>query len=541
VDKEAEARRMEEALCRTRRELDDLSERVEGLSAQDEAILDLQVMYLEDESFKAKVLSRIQEGYAAEYALKMGIMDTVDYFRKMDNSYLQERAVEIEDMGREVLANLLGLKRSMSREFTRDTILIASDLSPTDLIGLRQERLKGIALSRGGQTSHTSILARSFEIPMVIGVRDVLDSVNEGDYLIVDGNSGLLFSRPIREIIDEYARMKEEKNREGEALGELRNLPATTRDGHEVKLGANISLLSDLMLVDKYGADHIGLYRTEFPFLARKDFPSEEAQTDLYRRMLQGTGDRSTTIRTLDVGGDKFLSYLDYPRENNPYLGWRSIRVSLEMEGPFRTQIRAILRASESGRVKILFPMITSVEEILRIRDILEQEKRFLKRRDIPFDPEVPLGIMVEVPGTVRVLDRFLRYVDFVSIGTNDLIQYTLAVDRSNQKVSDIYNPLHPAVISLVHDVVLACRMHDKEVSICGEATAQPRCAYLFLGMGVSRMSMNPGSVPIIKRMLRNASLSDAKTALDQALEMETAGEISRFLDELLPSADPLP
>jgi len=539
-DAEAEAVRMEEALRRTRREFDALRERVEGLSAQDEAILDAQIMYLEDASFKDKVLARIREGYAAEYALKMVIMDTVDYFQKMDNRYLQERATEMEDMGREVLGNLLGLERSTSRTFSRDTILIASDLSPTDLIGLRQERLKGIALSGGGQTSHTTILARSFEIPMVIGVRDVLDSVTEGDYLIVDGNSGLLFSRPIPEIIDEYARIKKEKTREVEALGELRDLPATTRDGNEVKLGANISLLSDLMLVDRYGADHIGLYRTEFPFLARKDFPSEEAQTDLYRRMLQGTGDRSTTIRTLDVGGDKFLSYLDYPRENNPYLGWRSIRVSLEMEGPFRTQIRAVLRASDSGRVKILFPMITSVEEIRRIRDILEEEKRFLERREIPFDPSVPVGIMAEVPGTVRILERFLRYVDFVSIGTNDLIQYTLAVDRSNQKVSDLYNPLHPAVIALVHDAVATCRKHGKEVSICGEASAQPRCAYLFMGMGVDRMSMNPGSVPVIKQMIRNASLAEAEAALTRVREMETTEEITRFLDKILPSPKPL-
>jgi len=532
---EAEAARLDRALQSTRRAFDELRQRVEGLSAQDEAILDAQIMYLEDASFKDKVVARIRQGYAAEYALKRVVMETVDYFRGMNSHYLQERAVELEDMGREVLANLLGLERSTARTFDRDTILIASDLSPTDLIGLRQERLKGIALSRGGKTSHTSILARSFEIPMIIGVREVLENVNEGDYLIVDGNSGVLFSRPIQEIVDEYARLKEEQTREVEALGELRDLPAATLDGHEVKLGANIGLLSDLVLVDKYGADHIGLYRTEFPFLARKDFPSEDVQADLYRRILQGTGDRSTTIRTLDVGGDKFLSYLDYPRENNPYLGWRSIRVSLEMEGPFRTQIRAILRASDSGRVKILFPMITSVDEIRRIREILEEEKRELKRRGLPFDPAVPLGMMVEVPGTVRILDRFLRYVDFASIGTNDLIQYTLAVDRSNQKVSDLYSPLHPSVVALVHDAVAACRKQNKEASICGEATAQPRCAYLFLGMGVDRMSMNPGSVPVIKQMIRGVRLDRARQDLERVLEMETTEEVTRFLDETLP------
>jgi phosphotransferase system, enzyme I, PtsP len=539
-DAAAEIVRLEEALLRARKGLESLDTRVQGLSVQDVAILDAQIMYLEDASFQEKILARIREGYTAESALKLAVTDYVEYFRKMDNRYLQERAAEMEDMGRDVLGNLLGLERSMSTTFTRDTILIASDLSPRDLIVLRQDRLKGIALSGGGKTSHTSILARSFEIPMVIGVREVLDNVEEGDYLIVDGTSGILFSRPIREIVDEYERMKEEKHREIEELAGLRELPAQTRDGHTVKLGANIGLLSDLLLVDKYGADHIGLYRTEFPFLMRKEFPSEDEQADLYARMIEGTGHRSTTIRTLDVGGDKFLSYLDYPRENNPYLGWRSIRVSLEMDGPFRTQVRAVLRASAHGKVQILFPMITTVEEIRKILDILEEEKRFLKRAGVPFDPAVPVGIMVEVPGTVRILDRFLRYVDFVSIGTNDLIQYTLAVDRNNQKVSGLYNPLHPAVISLVHDVVSICRRLGKSVSICGEATAQPRCAYLYLGMGMDRMSMNPSSVPVIKQMLRNTSLVEARQALARVLEMETAAEVARFLDSALPAWDGL-
>ena len=536
ADPQEETVRLARALERTRKDFDALRSRVEGLSPQDEAILDAQIMYLEDVSFKDKVLVHISEGYSAEYSLKRVVMDTVDSFRSMNNHYLQERAVELEDLFREVLGNLLGLERSNSKVFSRDTILIASDLSPTELIGLNQERLKGIALARGGKTSHTSILARSFEIPMVIGLRDVLETVHEGDFLILDATSGLLFSRPIQEIADEYARLKEEKNREAEMLGELRDLPATTLDGQEVKLGANIGLLSDLAMVDKYGADHIGLYRTEFPFLARKDFPSEDVQTGLYGRILQGSRAQSTAIRTLDVGGDKFLSYLDYPRENNPYLGWRSIRVSLEMDGPFRTQIRAILRSSEHGRVKMLFPMITSVEEILRVREILEEEKRSLEEESVQFDPQIPIGIMVEVPGTVRILDRFLPYVDFVSIGTNDLIQYTLAVDRNNQKVADLYSPLHPSVIALVYDAVTTCRKQGKEVSICGESTTQARCAYLFLGMGVDSMSMNPGSVPLIKRMIRGARAGEARQALLHVLEMETTGEVTRFMEKALPT-----
>ncbi len=538
ADPEAEKSRLEGALRHTRERISTLGKQTEGLSHQDEAILEAQIMYLEDESFQEKILERIREGYAAEYALKRVVTEYVDSFQKMDNRYLRERGSELEDLGREILRTLLGLEGLSNKGFSRDTILIASDLSPIDLIGLRQEGLKGIVLSGGGKTSHTSILARSFEIPMVIGIRDVLDSVNEGDFLIVDGNSGLIFSRPMMEIIVEYARMKEEKNRQFEELGELRDLPAETRDGHTVKLGANIGLLSDMAQVEKYGADHIGLYRSEFPFLARKDFPSEDVQAELYGKIIQGNGSRCTTIRTLDVGGDKFLSYLDYPRENNPYLGWRSIRVSLEMDAPFRTQIRAILRASPLGKVKILFPMITSVTEVRKIITILEEEKNTLERKGVPFARDIPLGIMVEVPGTVRILDRFLRYVDFISIGTNDLIQYTLAVDRSNQKVSGLYNPLHPAVIALVNDAASICREKNKSVSICGEASALPQCAYLFLGMEVDRMSMNPGSVPRIKQMLRNVNLADAKAALARVLEMETAEEVKAFLDGIIPAAD---
>ncbi len=296
-----------------------------------------------------------------------------------------------------------------------------------------------------------------------------------------------------------------------------------------------VGLFSDLDLTEKYGADHIGLYRTEFPFLARTEFPSEEEQLDLYKKMVRGAGQGSVTIRTLDVGGDKFLSYLDYPKENNPSLGWRSIRVSLEIDDVFRTQVRAVLKASAFGKVKILFPMITSVEEVKRISSILEEEERLLDHQGILFDRGMPKGIMVEVPGTVRILDRLLRYVDFVSIGTNDLIQYTLAVDRSNQKVAALYNPLHPAVISTVFEAVSICKKMNKEVSICGEATSLPPCAYLFLGMEVDRLSMTSGSIPTIKQMIRSVNLADAKESLKNVLRMETAGEVRKSLQGVMP------
>ena len=536
-DVSSEISRLEAAFTRSQEEIIALTKHVKDMSGQDEAILDAQVMCLQDRSFKNKIIAHIKAGSCAEYALKRAVLKYVEFFSNMEDSYLRERGSDIEDIGKRVLRKLLGYEGRETRQFERETVVIASDISPIDLIGLRQDNLKGIVLSRGGQTSHAVILAKSFEIPMVIGVRDMLDTVKENDFLIVDGTSGLVFSKPLQVIIDEYARLKAEKANNFQRLDVLRVLRAKTKDGYEIKLGANIGLLSDLELVKKYGGDHIGLYRTEFPFLARKEFPSENEQFLLYKKIIEGAEGRQVTIRTLDVGGDKFLSYLDYPKEQNPYLGWRSIRVSLELDDIFRTQIRAILKASAFGHIKILFPMITSVSEVKRIISFLDEEKNFLERRGTPFDTTINIGIMVEVPGTVKILDRLLHYIDFVSIGTNDLIQYTLAVDRNNQKVASLYDPLHPAVISTILDVVSICKKNNKEVSICGEAASNPCCAYLFTAIETDKLSMNPASIPVIKDLIRKIRLADTKKALNRVLLMEDSMEIAGYLDKILPLA----
>ncbi len=506
---------------------------MKDLSGQDEAILDVHLMSLKDRAFKDKITAQITQGYCAEYALKKVVLDYMDLFSRMDDPYLRERSSDIKDIGKRILRNLLGHEGQPTRKFTKETVLIASDISPVDLVGLRQKNLKGIVLSRGGKTSHAVILARSFEIPMVINVKDIVENVNENDFLILDGTSGLVFSKPPQTIIEEYARLRAEKSNQVQRLDALRELAAETKDDYKIRLGANIGLLSDLELVKKYGADHIGLYRTEFPFLARKEFPSEEEQFLLYKKIVQGASGLPVTIRTLDVGGDKFLSYLDYPREQNPYLGWRSIRVSLELDDIFRNQIRAILKTSAFGQIKILFPMITSVSEVRRIIAILDEEKVLLEQEEIPFDKGIKIGIMIEVPAAVRILDRLLRHVDFVSVGTNDLIQYTLAVDRNNEKVAALYNPLHPAVISTIVDIVSVCKEKSKDVSICGEAASNPWCAYLFLAMETDQLSMNPASIPIIKDLIRRVKLTDAKEALNKVLKMEDAGEIAACLEKL--------
>jgi len=534
-DVEHELSRFENALKRSEshilRILKDLQSQ---LSPEDEAIFQTYLMYLRDGGLNDNVTALIRQKYAAEYALKEVILNYLRMFSRMEDSYLQERGSDIENVGKRLLRTLLGLDDEEPRNFPKKTIIIASGLSPADLFSLRQENLKGIILSKGGEASHVAIIARSFGIPMVIIARNMLQDVQEDDYLIIDGTSGIIFHNPSEVIVGEYKRLEYEKARKDEHLETLKDLKAKTLDGFEVRLGANIGLLSDLEFVEKYGADHIGLYRTEFPFLVRERFPSEREQVDLYRRVLDGAKGREVTIRTLDVGGDKFLSYLDYPREDNPYLGWRSIRVSLEMRDTFREQLRAILRASAFGRARILLPMITSVKEIKETILILNEEKTKLKQSNIPFDDTIKIGILVEVPAAVIILEKILKYVDFISVGTNDLVQYVLAVDRNNQKVAFIYNPLHPAVVSIIEKIISTCKKHDKPVVICGEAAANPKCAYLYLGMGVDQMSMNPSTVPTIKHLIRNVKQNDARETLKQVLAMDDADEIGDFLDEVV-------
>lgn len=533
-NKAEEIKRLEKAFREAEGEVSQLAGRVEDLAEQDQAIIETHLMLLQDEVFKDKIKAQIeQQEVTAEYALKKVVLKHLVFFMKLDDPYLQERGADVEDIGKRVLRHLFGLQESMTTDLEQETIIVAPDISPVDLVALKQPNLKGIVLSGGGKTSHTVIMAKSFEIPMVIGVKSALDTVKKHDFLIVDGNSGLVFRKPSREIIEEYARLRQEMESRFQVLTALKSFKAQTPDGHEIRLGANVGLLSDMQLVEKYGADHVGLYRTEFPFLVRKQFPSEEEQVALYRKIIEAAGDCRVTIRTLDVGGDKFLPYLKFPAEINPFLGWRSVRVSLELKDVFRTQLRAILKASAFGKIRLMFPMITSVSEIREIREILEHEKNTLTAAGIPFDTGIPIGMMIEVPAAVKILDRLLNYVDFVSIGSNDLIQYILAVDRNNQKVASIYNPLHPAVIATIFEVVSICRRMRKTVSVCGESASSPQCAFLYLGMQVDQLSMNPASIPLIKDLIRSVSFREAEAVLQQVRVMEDTDEISAFLDRL--------
>ncbi len=503
------------------------------ISKEENAIFDVYRLILEDPAIIQQIENQIiQEKYTAEYAVKVVFEKYLQSISNIDDNYLRERSTDVKDAAQRLLENLSGTS-GQPFDVPDDAVLVAEDLSPADLSMLEGDKFKGLVLATGGVTSHASILAKSFEIPSVVAVDGLMESVHQGDLLIVDGNAGNVHVNPNPEVIREYNRLERDYAALNRELGELKNLPAETTDGRRVALYANIGLLSDVAFAQLHGAQGIGLYRTEIPFLSHRDFPDEEEQYALYSRVVEAMAGRPVTIRTLDIGADKYPSYMrSVTAEPNPFLGWRSIRISLEVEEIFKTQLRAILRAGDLGRVRLLVPMISSLEEIQKVKEILAEAKHELDREGTPYDRQMELGMMVEVPAAVQLADRFLREVDFLSIGTNDLIQYILAVDRSNRKVANLYEPLHPAVLSALNATIAAGKREGKRVGMCGEMAGDPLCAILLLGMGLEEFSTGSLYIPVVKKAIRSISYQGAKAIAQIVLEMDEVGEIKRYLFE---------
>ena len=503
----------------------------ELISKEESAIFDVYRLILEDPAIIQQIEAQIiNEGFVAEYAIKVVFEQYLQSIGKIDDEYLRERTTDVKDAAQRLLENLTGMP-GQQYDLPDDAVLIAEDLSPADLSMLEGDKFKAIALATGGVTSHASILAKSFEIPTVVAIESLMEHVHQGDMLIVDGNAGSVHVNPNPEVIREYDRLERDYIELNRELSGLKNLPAETTDGHRVSLYANIGLLSDVAFAQQHGAQGVGLYRTEIPFLSHRDFPSEDDQYSLYSRVVEGMAGKPVTIRTLDIGADKYPSYMrSVATEPNPFLGWRSIRISLEVEEIFKTQIRAILRVGDLGRVRMLIPMISSLEEIQKVKEILAEAKGELEREGTPYDRSMELGIMVEVPAAVQLAERFLREVDFLSIGTNDLIQYILAVDRSNRKVASLYEPLHPAVLAALNATIETGKREGKRVAMCGEMAGDPLSALLLLGMGLEEFSMGSLYIPVIKKAIRSIGYQQAKTTAEIVLKMDTVGEIKRYL-----------
>jgi phosphotransferase system, enzyme I, PtsP len=529
-----EARRLDAAIEKTRIQTIFLEKRVaERLSQGDAAIFHTHLMILEDRSFLGKIHQEIDLGHSASFALKKTVRGYVEAFKRMEDPYLRERAADMEDIGRRILTHLAG-HDDQGLQLKSPGILVAREILPSDMASLDHEQLLGIVTESGEGNSHAVIMAKSLGIPALVGVTGATDALTPEDNVILDANSGYFYINPPPRIAEEYRRLEEDCSRELSRLEEFRDIAAQTADGERIVLRANIGLISDVGVALRNGAEGVGLYRTEFPYMARSDFPDREDQYELYRKIVEGFGGYPVTIRTLDIGGDKALPYFRPPQEDNPFMGWRSVRVSLDNLDVFRTQIEAILMAGIHGPVKLLFPMISGMEEVHACKRVVAQARENLHREGIPCAGDVPLGVMIEVPAAVRLAPRLAREVDFFALGTNDLIQYMLAADRNNPLVQKYYDPLHPAVIEVLHEVATLCHKEGKGLCLCGEMASDPLSLLLLIGFGIREFSMPAPFIPRTKAFLSTVSSRSAQRIARRALALDSSSLIRAFLQEEL-------
>jgi phosphotransferase system enzyme I (PtsI) len=510
-----------EVIFQLRREL------ASDLSDHDTRIYDAQLSFLNDQTFRADLERAIQERSCnAEVALQQVIARYETVFEGMEDAAMRERAADLRDVGRQLLSVLLEKDRSVYIADGKDYIFAADEFLPSDAGLVDRKHLKGIVTARGGKYSHGAILARSLGIPAVVAVDDVLQRVGNGTQVVLDGDSGALIVEPDLEETERYQRLELEQAEAERRVFEVRFLSSTTPDGVGVRLLANVEAARDLGRTESGIVEGIGLFRTEFAFMERRQFPNEDEQLAMYRKAIEWADGKVVTFRTLDVGGDKPLAYFRTPEERNPVLGWRGLRISLDWPDLFYTQVRALLRASAGGHARILLPMVTSVEEVARSRAVLEEIKADLAQAGEPHDPEIELGAMVEVPALVDVLDEVLPLVDFLSVGTNDLVQYLLAVDRDNPRIAQMYTPYHPGVIRVLRRIAEKAISHDKPVSICGEIAGDHYFTPLLLGLGYRELSMAPVFLPRVKLMVRAFPIQDCEEMARQALALGHAREI---------------
>ena len=507
----------------------------QSLGEEKAAIFEGHLMILEDEELEEEIIEYLRSHKVNAGVAASKIIDQqVEMLSEIDDEYLKERAGDIRDIGNRLIKNILGMKVVDLGEIDEEAILVAYDLTPSETAQLNLDKVLGFITDIGGRTSHTSIMARSLELPAIVGTNDVTEKVKTGDYLILDAINNAVYVNPSREDIERLKKLEAQLAEEKAELAKLKDLPALTLDGHRVDVVANIGTIRDCEGADRNGAEGVGLYRTEFLFMDRDQLPSEEEQFIAYKEVVEAMNGRIVILRTMDIGGDKELPYLDLPKEMNPFLGWRAIRIAFDRRQILHDQLRAVLRASAFGKLAVMFPMIISVEEIRELKSVIEVLKQELRNEGKAFDESIQIGLMVETPAAA-VNARFLaKEVDFFSIGTNDLTQYTLAVDRGNEMISHLYNPLSPAVLNLIKQVIDASHAEGKWTGMCGELAGDEKATLLLLGMGLDEFSMSAISIPRIKKLIRNVNFHDAKELADSALQKPTAVEIEQLVADFL-------
>ena len=506
---------------------------LETFGEEKEAIFEGHIMLLEDEELEEDIIAYMKKNKCtADFAINSIVEENAQMLQELDDPYLRERAADFRDIGNRLLKNVLGIELVNLSDIAEEVILVANDLTPSETAQINLDKVLGFITDIGGRTSHTSIMARSLEIPAIVGTNDITKCVKNGDMIILDALNNKIIINPNKAQLAEAKSVRDAFLNEKAELAKLKDLPAMTLDGHQVEVGSNVGSVKDTDGAKRNGAECVGLYRTEFLFMDRDQLPTEDEQFTAYKDVVEAMEGKACIIRTMDIGGDKDLPYLDLPAELNPFLGWRAIRICFDRPEIMNPQLRALLRASAFGKIRIMFPMIISVEEIRKLKDILETLKAELREEKQAFDEEVEIGVMIETPAAAAIAHHLIKEVDFFSIGTNDLTQYTLAVDRGNELISDLYNPLSPSVLTIIKTVIDASHAAGKWTGMCGELAGDEHATLLLLGMGLDEFSMSAISIPTVKKIIRSTNFADAKELADKALSMATAAEIEALVND---------
>ncbi|PGL69713.1 phosphoenolpyruvate--protein phosphotransferase [Bacillus sp. AFS055030] len=534
-DIDAEIAKLDNAIQVSNTELEKIRDHANAELGEDKAaIFSAHILVLNDPELVNPVKDKIKsESVNADFAMNEVASMFVQMFESMDNEYMKERAADIRDVTKRVMAHLLGVTISNPANITEEVIIIAEDLTPSDTAQLNRKYALGFTTDIGGRTSHSAIMARSLEIPAVVGTKEVTGKIENGVMVIVDGLDGHVIVDPSNEELEEYKAKKEKFELQKIEWAKLKNEPTVTKDGHHVELVANIGTPNDVEGVINNGGEGVGLYRTEFLYMGRDNFPSEEEQFESYKSVLESMGDKPVVVRTLDIGGDKELSYLHLPKEMNPFLGYRAIRLCLDQKDIFRTQLRALLRASVYGNLKIMFPMIATLDEFRAAKAVLLEEKEQLVKENVQVSDNIEIGMMVEIPASAVLADVFAKEVDFFSIGTNDLIQYTMAADRMNEQVSYLYQPYNPSILRLVKMVIDAANKEGKWAGMCGEMAGDALAIPLLVGLGLHEFSMSATSILPARSQMAKLSKAEMELLAQKALSMSTAEEVVNLVNSI--------
>jgi len=529
VSKEVE--RFKEALNAAKEQIIHLKNRMPDQIKRHSFILDTHLMIMDDSMFfNATISAILNEKINAEWALKKSVQNIENLFSQIDDPYIKERIVDVEYVAERVLRNLAGKEQESLYEISERVIIVAHELSPADTSSINIGKIMGFITDVGGRTSHAAIIGQSLKIPAVVGLESVTRQVEDGTLLIVDGNTGEVIIDPDDDLIILYQEKQLNQEKFESSIIRLSHLPAEMKDGHKITVRANIEFLEEVATAKDHGAEGIGLYRTEFHYLRAQGLPAEDELFEDYKEVAEILAPNPVTVRTLDLGGDRFSSEISWTKETNPALGLRAVRFCLQQPKMFKSQLRAILRASAFGNIQVMFPMISGLQELLDSRKILEEVMIELDQEGAAYDRKIKVGVMIEVPSAVTVADILAKHADFFSIGTNDLIQYALAIDRVNEHVAFMYQPFHPAILRMILQVIKAARQAGIKVALCGEMAGDPLCTSVLLAMGIDELSINAGGIPMIKKVIRSLSLERAKTDLRRILKLDTAAQVREFI-----------